>query len=330
VFLRFFRSSFATQYIFIGIIGLVFWIPAFITPVPMPVPDGTVPGYALIYALLSGTPRLAAILGFVLVLGSAVLLNYIFNTQEVVTKNSSLAAFLFMILASYYPALLTIHPVSIAIFILLLIFQELFRTYHESESLELFFSAGFYAGLGSLIYFPFLFFFAFIILSFIIFRSNNWREWTASLIGLLTPYVFLGVFYFWFDELSRKVIEYGRFFRFPETFRFEADRVFMTFTGILVCLLLFSFSRSLNHLSEKTIEGRKKNLLLYWSVFIILLSFPFSGAYFLYHPQYLALVVSVLLTSFFLQHRKTFWFEFFILIFFLAILLNNLIFSHIQ
>jgi hypothetical protein len=329
VFLKFFKSSFVAQYVFIAVIGLVLWCRAFITPVQMPPPDSTAPVYSIIYYLLSGYPVLAAMLGYMLILGSAILLNYIFTRHEIVAKNSSLAAFFFIVLASYYPAMLTLHPVNICIFILLLVFRDLFESYHQVESLDLIYAAGFFTGLGSFIYFPFLVFYALIILSFLVFRSNSWREWVSSLIGLLTPYVFLSVYYFWFDEFKTKVIEYSRFFRLPQDFHMEAEPLYLIFTAILLLFLLFAFSVSLSHLSEKTIEGRKKSLLVFWAIFFVLISFPFAGVYYLLHLQFLVVIASILLTYYFLQRKKTTWIELLFLLFFAAIILNNLIFSYI-
>jgi hypothetical protein len=329
VFLRSFKSSFASQYFIIAVTGILLWCRAVTDPVLMPEPEGPAPLYAFLYGFLSGHSRIAAILGFLLILGSSVFLNYIFNKHDLVTKNSSLAAFLFIILASYHPCLLTIHPVSIALFILLLIFHQLFETYHQAESLELFYAAGLFAGIGSFFYFPFIVFYFFIIISFIVFRSNNWREWTASFLGLLTPYLFLSVYYFWSDKFALKSAEYQKFFHLPQDLRFDGDAFLVGFTVILLFLVLFSLINSLAHLSERTLEGRKKSLLLFWSVFFILLSFPFSGRYYQLHLQFLVIIVSALLTSFFLQRRKTFWHELFLLMFMAAVLLNNLIFHYI-
>src|ERR1035437_1483732 len=129
MFLRFFRSGFATQYIAIGIIGILLWSRAFFSPPGMPPPDGPVPLYELIYALLNTSPHAASLIGFILTLLSAFLLNRLLTRNEVVLKNSSLSALIFIALMSYFPFLLTLHQLSIATFILIMILERLNKSY---------------------------------------------------------------------------------------------------------------------------------------------------------------------------------------------------------
>jgi putative flippase GtrA len=156
MFLRFFRSGFVTQYLAIGIIGLLLWGRAFIDPPAMPAPDGPVPMYSLIYSLLHSLPHVAVILGFILTLASAYLLNRLLTRNEVLLKNSSLSSLIFIALMSYFPFLLTLHQVSIAALFLLMILERLYRAYSRSESLELTYVAGFMIGIASLFYLPFI------------------------------------------------------------------------------------------------------------------------------------------------------------------------------
>ena len=159
--LRFFRSGFPIQYITIGIIGALLWSRAFIDPPGMPAPDGPVPLYGLIYSLLYNSPHLACILGFILTLLSAFLLNRLLTENEVVLKNSSLSALIFIGLMSYFPFFLTLHQLSIVSFFLLMILERLYKSYSKSESLELNYVAGFLIGIASLFYLPFILVFPF-------------------------------------------------------------------------------------------------------------------------------------------------------------------------
>lgn len=327
MFLRFFKSSFATQYILISLIGLLLWGRAFFHPSQMPLPEGPVPFYSILFYLLSGHPHFTAILGYLMVLGSAFLLNYLITGQEIVPKNSSLTAFFFIVLMSYLPFLLTIHPVNISVFLFLLIVKQLFEAYNRTESLDLIYAAGFYISIGSFFYFPFILFYAFILMSFIIFRSTSWRDWMSSFIGLLTPYLFLAVYYFFFNKINLKLYEYGHFFKVPLHIQININPVFLIFSSILVFGLITSFFYNLSHLSEKTIEIRKKNILFYWFIVLIIISFPFVGNYQNFHLQFTVIVISTFISSYLLQHKKIFVAELFCLLFFIAIVLNNLIFG---
>jgi hypothetical protein len=327
VFLRFFRSSFATQYILISLIGLFIWGRTFFYPPQMPLPEDPAPFYYILYQILKGYPHISAILGFLMVMGSAFLLNWLNTGQEIVAKNSSLTALFFVVLMSYQPFFLTIHPVNISVFIFLLILKELFESYNRTESLELIYAAGFFVSIGSFFYFPFILFYAFILMSFIVFRSTSWRDWMSSFIGLMTPYLFLVVYYFFFNKIDSKLYDYSRFFKGSLHIIINNNPVFLIYSSGLLFGLIISFFNNLSHLQEKTIEIRKKNILLFWFILFVIFSFPFAGKFQTFHLLFLVIVVATFIPSYLLQRKKTFVAELMCLLFFIAILMNNLIFG---
>jgi hypothetical protein len=273
----------------------------------MPAPDGPVPLYSLIYALLYGMPHVAAILGFILTLSSAYIMNRLLTRNEVIQKNSSLSALIFIALMSYFPFLLTLHQLSIAVFILLMILERLYKAYSKSESLELTYVSGFMIGIASLFYLPFLLFFLFLIISFIIFRNIDWHEWIGSFIGLVTPYIFLSVYYFWMDKWMFKAHEYLRFFLVsfdPDPFR---EPTFLILSAVVLVLLVFGLFTGLTRLSEKTIEVRKKTILLIWLIPVMILSMFFSASLLKYHMLISFITLSGLLSMYLLKIRNTFW-----------------------
>jgi len=324
MFLRFFRSSFFSQYLAIIIAGLLLWGRAFFESPPIPVASGPVPLYKLLFFLLSDFPLLAVILGYFLNLFSAFYLNSLLTKHEILPKNSSLAAFLFLFLVSYYPVLLTLHPVNICLFILLLILEKVFASYSLKDPLEMVYSAGFLIGIGAMFYFPFIFFFALILVAFIVFRILSIREWICSFIGLGSPFIFLIVYYFWFDELKIKILEFFR--AFIPFFNLEPFRNpgFLIFTGIQFILLLFGIFAGLARISERNIEIRRKTILLIWLAFFVLLSFPFVGPLLPYHLLISFITVSALLSLYILRLKNTFWQEIFLMLMIFSVLVHNL------
>lgn len=323
--LRFFRSGFFTQYIVIGFIGILLWVPAFFSPPGMPAPDGPVPLYGVIYTHLHGSPLIATILGFILTLLTAFLLNRLLARNEVVLKNSTLSALIFIALMSYFPFLLTLHQLGIATFILLMILERLYKSYTKSESLELTYVAGFLIGVASMFYLPFILFFLFLLISFITFRNIDWHEWIGSFIGLCTPFIFLFVYYFWFDKWMIKATEYRNFFLVsfdPAPFR---EPAFLILSGILIVLLLFGLFTGLSGLSEKTIEIRKKTILLIWLIPVMIVSMFFSATLLKYHLLISFITLSGLLSMYLLKIRNTFWPEVIFVGLLVILLLNNLL-----
>jgi hypothetical protein len=281
--------------------------------------------YVLTYSQFHGLPHIATILGFIFTLLSAFLLNNLLTRHEVVPKNSSLTALIYIALMSYFPFLLTLHQLSIPTLILVMILERLYRSYSKAESLELTYVAGFLIGLASLFYLPFLLFFLFLLISFIIFRNIDPHEWIGSFIGLITPFIFLSVYYFWFDKWTIKAHEFLRYFLIsfdPAPFR---ETSFLILSGIILILLIFGLMTGLARLSEKTIEIRKKTILLIWLIPVMILSIPFSASLLKYHLLVSFLTVSGLLSMYLLRVKKSFWPELIFIGILVILLLNNLL-----
>ncbi len=323
--LRFFRSSFATQYLVIVLAGVLLWIRAFFDPPAMPVPEGPVPFYKFIYYLFSATPSAAVVVSFILAIFSAFYLNYMLARYEIIVKNASLPAFLFILLISYFPLILTLHPVTISIVFLLLILASLFSAYRRPEPLDTTFSVGFMTAIASFFYFPFIFFFLLILITFILFRIPTWREWLSAFLGLLTPFLFLFVYYFWNDTLVIKTMEYIHFFRINFPMDFLRNVNFVVFTVMVVLLLFVGFFSGISQLNERTIEIRRKISVLIWLIPVMLLSFAFSGQFVKYHLVISFIPVSSLLSIYFLRLKHSFWQETILITIFVIILLNNLL-----
>lgn len=323
--LRFFRSSFPIQFIMIGVIGGLLWSHAFINPPEMPAPDGPVLLYGLTYTLLHGSPHLACFLGFIFMLLSAFLLNRLLTRNEVVLKNSSLSALIFIELMSYFPFLLTLHQVSIAGFFLLMILERLYKSYTKAESLELTYVSGFLIGIASLFYLPFILFFFFLLISFIIFRNIDWHEWIGSFIGMVTPYIFLSVYYYWFDKLPLKAHEYQRFFMISFNLAPLHEPTFVILSIIILLFLTFGLVTGLSRLSEKTIEIRKKTILLIWLIPVMVISIFFSASLIKYHLLISFITVSGLLSMYLVKIRNTFWAELIFVCILSILLINNLL-----
>jgi hypothetical protein len=324
--IRFFKSSFFVQYLAICLTGLILWGRAFFEPPLLPEPEGYVPFYSFLFSLISGFPVIRVILGYILVIFSAIMLNRLFYGHNIVQKNSSLTGFIFMILMSYYPPFLTIHPVNITVFFLLLIISQLLKSYNRTESLDLVYSASFMITIGSLFYSPFIFFFFFILISFIIFQTLKWRQLVSALFGLLTPYLFLAVYYFWFDQLIPKINETLKMFSFSMDLVFLKNPVYLVLSLLIIIGYFYTLVFGLSNRSEKTIEKKRKNMLVNWSIFFVLLSFPFSSTLSAYHIELTFITFSGLIAYYMLQIRKQFFQELILLILILFILANNLFF----
>jgi len=325
LFIKFFKSSFFSQYLAIGVIGLSLWLRAFYEPPSMPQPYGPVPLYSLLYDWLSAFPLFAVILGFLLVLIEMFWLNVIFNKHELILKNSTLAALVFIIFMSFYPELLILHPVNITVLFIIIILNNLLISYKKPEHLDRTFAAGFSISIASMFYFPFILWFGLIPVSFLLFRSGKWRQWVSFFIGLLTPYLYLVTVYFWLDILAQKTNDYILFARqvfiFPNPFQID----FWILTGFTLIFTIYGLLIFKSGPTEKTAEIRAKINLFLWIIIFCILSFIFSGTMAIYHPALANPAFALIVSSSLMAIKKPVRMEWLLIFFFLMILINNLV-----
>jgi len=113
-------------------------------------------------------------------------------------------------------------------------------------------------------------------------RTNSWRNFAASIIGLLIPYIFILTWYFWSDQLQDFLLN----FSVKVSFRFNSVLNINTFDlAILVTIAIFlviAVLKTLAKLNEKNINLRRNLIIsIYYllvSIVIFILFAPGSGA----------------------------------------------------
>src|SRR5688572_20896260 len=161
------------------------------------------PLYNIIYELLSGMPHWVIVLAGILLTTSQVFhLNYVVNKHEVLYKNSYLPALFYMLFLVIIPQFLTFHPVLIANTILIFVLDKLFQIYKNPAPMSLVFDTCFLISIVALVYLPAISFVLLIALSVLILKTFSWRDWIVGFTGLLLPFFFTFIYFFWVDGLA--------------------------------------------------------------------------------------------------------------------------------
>lgn len=142
----------------------------------------------------------SVILALIVTLLQALYLNQISNQNKFFGRSSFLVALLYVLLASVIIPFLVLSPVLLSNFILIWMLQKLLTFYHNESVLTATFDLGILVAVGSLIYFPFIGFSLAIWVGLALFRTFNWREWFAPLLGAGAVYFLLWVIYFWHGQ----------------------------------------------------------------------------------------------------------------------------------
>lgn len=213
---------------------------------------------------------------------------------------------LYVLIACLLPEFLYLSPLHLANTFYLLALVDLLAIYNRQHSAGHIFNAGLWIGLGSLFYFSA---FIFIFLAFValrILRSFDLRERLMVLLGVLTPYLLTGLYFFWFDRFDYFI---GQQFGQPLSYLdFQpAPPALLTYFklglfAVLLSIVLFSHNR---YLTKKIIQVQKKVNILFWGLLCAGLTLLFQPALQLDHLLLLGLPMGLLLAVNFTALRPT-------------------------
>ncbi|MCB2220645.1 MAG: hypothetical protein KQI35_09635 [Bacteroidetes bacterium] len=325
--IRFFKTSYPLQYFVLLMISLALWFPAFLAADNHPVLiNGMIaPGYDLLNSLVPIHSLGGTILGFTILLGTALLFNFILERHDLTPRNSLLPAVIYVLFTSFRPEFLWLHPAMIPAFLILLALSNIMEIYNIEEAYKQVFNAGALIALASFFSFETLFFLLFVYFCYMVFRIYHWREWIIAPIGFITMYMFLCVFFFWQDRLGDVFNHYAQFFADIRLMRLPANFSLLSLilTAGLVILGLWSLLKIASSYSENILVIRKQiSGMLWFSLTTLIITF-ISGSSAAYTQLFvmtgLALIASISLS----QIKRVFWMEIILGLMLLLSLINN-------
>ena len=320
--IRFFKNNNPSLFVLLPIFALVLWIISFINQ-PQFTETKTAFLYNIVSKPLNAVPYLNTIFAFLLIIGEAFLINFIANENEVITRRTFLPALLYIVFMSNNEAMLTVNPSMFANLFILFSLNKLFTSFRKNTAFSNAFDAGFYLSIASFFYFPSIILFPILIVGLLIFRTFNWREWSISFIGIITPYCFVLTYYLWANQLKTFWNNITSYFVLHDTpsFNFSSSFYFMEIVmAIIILLSLGTIVRNIRSASQKT----KKNLIfLNWFFFFSIISFSIAPQ--LSSPCFsiLAIPLSIFTANYFLNMKKELLGELLFLLFIATILIND-------
>jgi len=216
-----------------------------------------------------------AILATVLVFINAVQINYMVIKNRISREINLFSGMAFILLTALHKDMFWLSPQLISVSFLLASIQNIFRIYHKPRASRYFFNAGFFLGLSVVFYPPYIFFLAMLIVSILVLRKMNVRDFIQLLSGLLLVFLFSSFFRFWhgqdfmiFGELK------GRF-----EIRVVMSGLKVNEWIILLFILTMGTVAAINYRKftiKKSIQSQKKVNMMYWNLVISVVCILFS------------------------------------------------------
>lgn len=289
------------------LIALLLWFDALLTPgKTIDYTSGAAgPLYELIRPLLIQYQLIAIISALIIVIFQALAINHVATSKSFTERYSLLPAILYLLLMSSTTVMIAPHPVLFANIFLIPALRKMFDAYDEEHYMKEIFNIGFLIAIAGMFYYPALTLFLAMIIAVFMYYIVNLRTLMAACIGLLTPIMFLSIFFFLQDTLPDWLEEFRIVVQPFLVFQLEPDIYQKAFIALLSLLSFFAFFRlQVIYKSSKPIRIRKRITILLLFFVISVGSFLFATYHFEVHYGIINISLSIALAVFFYDHRN--------------------------
>jgi hypothetical protein len=171
--------------------------------------------------------------------------------------------------------------------------------------LPLAFDTCFLIGVATLVYLPAISFFLLFATSVLILKTFAWRDWLVGLTGLLLPFFFALVYYFWIDgiqELKERFL-IGNISQLIDAggMVLQGYRITLVVVGILMGLTLYRISKNFY---KNVNRIRNFQQVIFMFLLVALISLAFSGSAAVYRFAILTIPISIMVSYYFLAGKK--------------------------
>ena len=324
------KSNQPIAFVITVLIGVGLWIYTFIEPVQMALPSDKIqmPLYIIFSGFMNIKSLFSTLLTLILLFIQSLLLVQFNKKYILINYRTYLPAFFYILIASSFVQLQRFNPVIIGNFFVFFVVDYIYGTYRSDYALNRLYLAGFFIAIASLFWAPFAVFFIVIWISLTVLRPFIGREWVVSLLGLCTPYLFITIYYFVFDENNLNVFMQNVLSNFELIKQFNHLHFsYYIFYGLLAFIIIIASFNIAGNIQKKKIRTRKFYLINWWLfvvgiiVFILFKNVKYEIIYFLSIPM------SFLLTDYLYSIRRN-WVVNLIIVFLIASIVYIQILAH--
>ena len=252
------------------------------------------------------SPFSNVLITLVITLLQAFIFNKIINDYNLLGKPTFLPALLYVTATSLFTPFVLLSPTLVCNFIVLWMIEKFLSIYRRDDVRSVMFDLGMMVGVGTLIYFPFIAMLPLLWISLLIFRPFHWREWMTGIVGFLTIFFFLAVYYYWNDKLAQFYNIWLPLAKpFPVNFRINWYDYLVLIPVVIILGLGIIQLRS--NFFRSFVQTRKSFQLLFFMLVLSLISFYLKADYRIYHFLLCGPPAAVMMAYYFVQAGKKRW-----------------------
>lgn len=243
----------------------------------------------------------------VLVFIQAVILNRMVNNFNLMGKPTFVPALMYVSATAILEPFLVLSPALLANFLVLWMLYKFLNLYRRDNIMSTMFDLGMITAVGSLIYFPFIVMFPLIWVTVTIFRPFNWREWVAALVGFITIWFFVGTLYYLNGALNRAFSTIPLIITFHTSFKVTIyDFIVLLPLAVILVLSVFSLQK---RMYRSNVFIRKSFLVSIFLFVFGMMGFSVNRDYDLSHFLLAVPPVSIIMSYFFVDASKRWFYE---------------------
>ena len=324
--IKFFRQSYAIQYVVIALLAIALWIPAFISgKMTMGLDGPLTPLFNLVDRLLGFSPILQHVLVFVLLVLETLFFNAMLVNNQIVGKVSTKGAFVFLLLMSLTRTQTQFYPFILSSFFILLMINNLFDVYQIQNPEMHLLKSGVYIALASMCYFPAMFLIAWVFIVLPVAKKSSLRLQLIPVFGFLFVYFVYFVCIYLFGDLPSVWAGYRDYFTtMPFSVAGFNLKVFLLLSVLVIATIFLLFGSSSANF-EKTVAVRTKiSMTFILAAFGIL--FLFMGGNVLMNGLFF-IVLAILISYAFSYINNMGWANLFLILFIVLVFANHYYFK---
>jgi Family of unknown function (DUF6427) len=254
------------------------------------------------------TPPFNILLAGIIVFIQALLLNHLVNHFNLLSKPTFLPALMYITVSALFMPFLVLSPPLVCNFLVIWMLFKLFTFYKSHDAKSVAYDLGMIVAVGSIIYLPFIYLFLSIWIALIIFKPFDWREAMAGIMGYITIFFFLAVYYYLNNSL-------GQLYNIWEPLRTKfPDSITINYYNYLVLIpviviLVLCFLTLQQNFFRSYVQIRRSFQLLFVIFLIGALSYFVKDAFQLNHFLLCAVPAAVFFSYYFLYARRKWFYE---------------------
>lgn len=273
--LKFFKQSYIAQFVVIVLLVVALWIPVFVSQASeVTVGSPITPLYNLVASIFGSSSLALTIFTFVVFGVSILFFNSMLSVNQLVTRNSSIGAFIFMLCMCCVPIQDEFYPFLLAVPLIMMTMQTVYLIYQIEKPEIYLMNAGFFVALASMFYFPAIILIIWVLLAIMIMDIRELKQFLIPIIGFFFPYFILFVCFFFNHTLIEKVKDYSMAFNELGLEKLGVGTYEMTILAIVFVLAAISLMMIKSDKADNSVGTRKKiNVTLWLFVFSFIMLF---------------------------------------------------------